>query len=98
MPTGLLLPYSILKNDNWELGKPNLLWNCKMLIDPVGFRRNKTNLHYVFQVKSFGGLGKNDNSELGIFTSEHHPICDSKIPSYHFGHRTKTITWNSEFT
>ena len=54
VPSYRLLPYSILKNNNLELGKPNLLWNCKMLIDPVGFRRNKTNLDYVFQVKSFG--------------------------------------------
>ena len=45
------------------------------------------------RVTVFQYSAKNDNSELGIFTSKHDPICDSKIPSYHFW-----ITQNSELT
>ena len=46
-----------------------------------------------FRVIVFQYRAKNDNSELGIFTSKHDPICKSKIPSYRFSvqgmHRAK---------
>ena len=37
-----------------------------------------------FRVIVFQYRAKNDNSELGIFTSKHDPICKSKIPSDRF--------------
>ena len=62
----------------------------------MGLEKNETNLDYAFsklkaladsekfQVIVFQYSAKNDNSELGIFTSKHYSTCHRKIPSYPF--------------
>ena len=71
--TGLLKSLLAL----WVMEETRQTWpmfsELKALVDSERFRV------IVFQYRA-----KNDNSELGIFTSKHDPICKSKIPSYRF--------------
>ena len=96
------------KNDNSELGKCIFYGIAKILIGPVGFGRNQKKTWPMFselkalidserfRVIVFQYRAKNDNSELGIFTSKHDSICKSKFRVIVFQYGAKND--NSEFS
>ena len=101
----------IPKNDNSELGKCIFYGLVKLLIDPVGLKETRQTWTMFSELKAlvdsekfriivFGYREKNDNLELGIFTSKHDSTCHKKIRVIVFMKRAinDIITRNSEFT
>ena len=97
------------KNDNSELESLIFYGIAKILIDPKSLEETSQTwtifpkLKALVDSEKFRGIvfkysTKNDNSELGIFTSKHDSTCNRKIASYRFMYRAKTDNSGPGFT
>ena len=82
---------------------------AKVLIDPKSLEEMRQTWTMFSQLKAlvdseksrgivFKYSTKNDNSELGIFTSKHDSMCHRKIANYRFMYRAKTDNSEHGFT